>query len=170
MSKNLFSKRVRMPGWIFLMGMALYLELLLHFWTTETIAIGRLAAVVTFALAFGGLWGVICSLLPPKAEKWLSVVVGFVMVVLTLLEFFINDAYGNYMPMISVFATAEGVATGYTSTIVSLLVRNLWRIGMVLLPVVLYAIFAKPRKRNWKRKLTVACVVALLFGASFGIV
>ena len=93
MSKNLFSKRVRMPGWIFLMGMALYLELLLHFWTTETIAIGRLAAVVTFALAFGGLWGVICSLLPPKAEKWLSVVVGFVMVVLTLLEFFINDAY-----------------------------------------------------------------------------
>ena len=170
MIKSLFSKRVKMPGWIFLMAMALYTELLLHFWITDTIVPGRVAAVAGFALAFGALWGLVCSLLPSKAEKWLTVVFGFLMVALSLLEFFIHDAYGVYMPMISVFATAEGVAKGYGSTVASVVVRNLWRIGMVLLPVVLYAIFAQPEKKGWKRSLCVAIVAVILFAASVGIV
>ena len=178
MLKALFKKRVKVPSWIFLMGMSLYVELLLHFWTNDTIALGRLAAVVGFALAFGGLVGLICSFFPPKAEKWIAVVIGFLMVVLWLLEFFLDDAYGVFMPLISVFATAEGVATGYFSTIVSLLVRSLWRIGLVLLPVVLYAVFATTEDRGhylrkpvkWKKWLVLTCVVAVLFAASFGIV
>ena len=170
MSKNLFRKRVRMPGWLFLIGTSLYMELILHFWTTDTIVPGRLAAVAVFAMAFGAGFGLVCSLLPAKAEKWAAVTVGFLMAVLCLLEYFLNDAYGVFMPMISVFATAEGVATGYFSTVVSLLVRSLWRIGLILLPVILYAVFARPQKGSWKRLISLACLTAALFGSGFGIV
>lgn len=170
MFKALFRKRVKMPGWLFLMGMSLYLELLLHFWTTDTIVLGRLAAVAAFALAFGAASGLISGLFPAKAEKWIAVVFGSLMAVLCLLEYFINDAYGVYMPMISVIANAEGVATGYFSTVMTLLAKSLWRIALVLLPVVLYAIFAQPQRKNWKIRSVIACLTALLYAAGFGIV
>lgn len=178
MVKKLFQKRVKVPSWLFLMGMSLFVELLLHFWTNDTTNLGRVAAVAGFALAFGGLLGLICSFFPPKAEKWIAVVIASLMAVLWLLEFFLDDAYGVFMPLISVFDSAEGVATGYFSTIMALLAKSVGRIGLVLLPVVLYAVFATTtdtghyvqKPKRWKTWLILACVVAVLFAGSFGIV
>ena len=168
--KDKFAKGIRVPGWMFLLGMSVYVELLLHFWTNPVIVAGRLAQVVMFALAFGFGLGTITSLFGAKAERWVAVGLGSVLAVLCLLQYFIHDAYQVFMPMISVFATAEGVATGYFDLIVALLGKNLWRIGLVLLPVILYAVFSAGSQRNWKRSGVLALVTALLYAGSIGLV
>ncbi|MBE6921790.1 MAG: hypothetical protein E7465_01235 [Ruminococcaceae bacterium] len=168
--KSMFAKKIRFPGWLFLIGMSLYVELLLFIWTADAFVSGRLAAIGVFALAFGCCLGVITSLFSEKAEKWVTVVLGAVLGVLCLLEFFIHDAFSVFMPLISVFATAEGVATGYTSTIASLLLTNIWRIVLVLLPVILFAVFSEGTHRGWKRSIALALCGALLYGGGIGLV
>ena len=161
--KPKYAKKFRFPGWLFLIGMSLYVEILLFIWTAEAFVPGRFAAILIFALAFGSCLGLITSLLPPKGEKWVTVVLSSVLAVLGLTEFFIHDAFQVFMPLISIFATAEGVATGYTSTVISLLVKNIWRIVLVLLPIVLYAVASIGTHKNWKRSLVLAVIAALLY-------
>ena len=168
--KAKYAKRIRFPGWLFLIGISLYVELLLYIWTAEAFVAGRLAAIVIFGLAFGCCLGAISSLLPPRGEKWTAVVLGGLLAVLCLVEFFIHDAFSVFMPLISVFATAEGVATGYTSTVASLLLRNIWRIALVLLPVILFAVKSKGIRRDWKRSLILALAAVVLYGGGIGLV
>ncbi len=168
------------PGWIFLTAMVVYVEVLVHCWNADALVPGRFAAVLVFALGCGLGLGLIPSLFGPKAEKWIAVILGTLVGVLGLLEHFLNDAYTAFMPMHSVFAGAEGVATGYFDTIVTLLSRSVGRILLVMLPVPLYAVFARlgrPRGRyqakktfNWKRPVILLLAAVLLYGAGFGIV
>ena len=83
--KAKYAKGLHFPGWLFLIGMSVYVELLLHFWVSDRIVPGRLAAVLTFALAFGSSLGFLASLLPAKGEKWVSVILATLMAVLGLL-------------------------------------------------------------------------------------
>lgn len=163
--KAKYAKRTRFPGWLFLIGMSLYSEILLHIWTAKAFVPGRFGAVLLFALAFGSGFGLITSFLPPKGEKWTAVVLGSLLGVLCLTEFFIQDAFGVFMPLISIFNTAEGVATGYAGIVASLLLKNIWRIVLVLLPVVLYACGSIGSHRGWKRSVAlVLAAVAFYFG------
>ena len=169
--KAKYAAGIRLPGWQFLIGMSLYVELLLYFWNAPTVVPGRLAAIVLFGLAFGSALGLITSFFRSKAEKWISVFLGALLGVLCLLEHFINDAYHVFMPLISVANNAQGVATGYFSTIVNLLIKSFWRIALVLLPVILYAVFAKgSRDRNWKRSIALLLATAALYGSGIGTV
>ena len=54
--KAKYAKNNRLPGWLFLVGMSVYVELLLHLWTADALIPGRLATVVVFGLAFGWLY------------------------------------------------------------------------------------------------------------------
>ena len=169
--KAKYAAGFRLPGWQFLIGMSLYVELLLYFWNTSAVVPGRLAAIVLFGLAFGSALGLISSFFRSKAEKWVTVVLGAILAVLCLLEHFINDAYHVFMPLISVVNNAQGVATGYFSTIVNLLVKSFWRIALVLLPVILYALFsAGSRSRGWKRSVALLLATTALYGAGVGTV
>lgn len=163
-------KNIRLPGWLFLIGLSVYVESLLYVWTGEDFVFGRFATILVFAAAFGAAMGLIASFFPPKGEKWVSVTLGFLLTVLCLVEYFIHDAFSVFMPLISVFATAEGVATGYTETVISLLLRNLWRIGLVLLPVVLYGVFAAGTCRKWKKSAALALAAAALYGGGFAMI
>ena len=163
-------KKLPIPGWIFLILMSLYVETLLHIWTAGTIVPGRMAAVLVFGLAFGCCLGIPGSFLGRKAEKWLTVIFGALLGVLGLLQFFIHDAYGVFMPMISVFATAEGVATGYGDIITALLLKNIWRILLVMAPVVLFAVLAETGSRSWKRGVALVLCTAVFFGGAVGLV
>ena len=174
MSGKYATKKVKKPhycsAWVFIPAMVLFNELLLHFWTADTIVFGRLLTVTLFSLAFGGTLGALTNLLKPKAQKWTAVAISILVSVLSLMEYFLHDAYQNFMPFVTIFAGAGGVMTDYLEMIVSLLVRNLWRIGLVLLPIVLYAMFATCRKQRWTtRGLLILAAVALYF-ASFGAV
>ena len=164
------AKGFHFPGWLFLIFMSLYVEALLHIWTAGTIVPGRMATVLVFGLAFGCCLGIPGSFLGKKGEKILTVVLGALLGVLGLLQFFIHDAYGVFMPMISVFATAEGVATGYGDIVASLLLKNIWRICLVMGPVVIFAIFARGKSSNWKAGVALILCAAALFGAGIGMV
>ena len=158
------------PAWVFIPAMVLYNELLVHFWTAESLVPGRLLTVTLFALAFGFGMGTLASLLKPKAQKWTAVAVTVLVSVVSLMEYFLHDAYQNFMPFVTIFAGAGGVMTDYLEMILSLLVRNLWRIGIVLLPIVLYAIFAACKKQRWSFRGLLVLITVVLYLASFGAV
>ena len=59
------------PAWLFAIVTVFYCESLLHLWTMETFSAGRFAAVVAFALGFGGILGQIFSFFGRKTwGKW----------------------------------------------------------------------------------------------------
>lgn len=173
-------KAFSMPGWLLLVIMAVYVELVLHLWTTQDTIPDRLGVVVIFALGCGCGLGLISSLFKPRAEKWIAVVLGFLVGAMGLLQYFLNDAYTVFMPMHSVLAGAEGVATGYFSTVMGLLIKSLWRILLVELPVLLYAVFARPNanwgrfqaapKFRWRRALALTAAAVALYAAGFSVV
>ena len=164
------SKRPIFPAWLFAALMVLYNELLVHLWTAEDVMAGRLVTVTLFALAFGSAMGFLISLLPPRGQKWTALAVSVLVSVISLMEYFLHDAYQNFMPFVTIFAGAGGVMTDYLQMILSLLVRNLWRIGLVLLPILCYAVFGKARKVNWKRRGILALAAVALYLMSFGAV
>ena len=141
----------------------LYNELLLHLWVTETFQPGRILAVACFALGFGALLGLLCSLLPAAAGKWAAVVPAAAVGVVWLMEYFITDAYGGFMTPGTVLNGAGGVATDYFDLVMSLLLRNLWRIALVLLPTVLYGLLCTCPKTPWKLRGLLAAGAAALY-------
>ena len=48
-------------GWAFVVIMVLYSEVMLHFWITDGLDLGRIAAVIAFALGFGSVLGFITA-------------------------------------------------------------------------------------------------------------
>ena len=165
--KQKAKKPLYLPAWIFIPAMVLYNELLLHFWTADTLVPGRLLTVTLFALAFGSALGALVSLLRPKAQKWVAIAVAVLVSVISLMEYFLHDAYQNFMPFVTIFAGAGGVMTDYLEMIVSLLVRNLWRIGLVLLPIVLYAVICTCKQQKWLFRGLLAVTAVVLYLVSF---
>ena len=117
------------PG-VFLMGTAVYQEWLLHFWITEELQWGRFAALTAFALALGCTLAFLVSWIPgPKAAKRTAVTLAALLGMVWLLEYFISDAYQVFMPPVTIFNGAGGVAQDYLGLVLSLLARNIWRIA-----------------------------------------
>ena len=168
--KAIFAKKFHFPGWLFLVGMSVYAEALLYIWVADTFVAGRFATILAFGLAFGSALGLITSFLPPKGEKWTALVLGSLLGVLCLVEYFLHDAFQYFMPLISIFTTAGDVAGGYSGTIISLVLKNLWRIGLLLLPVVLYAVFTIPTRPNWKRSAALLAAAGALYAGGIGMI
>lgn len=168
--KNLFRKRIPLPGWLFVAAMAIFGEVMLHLWTTDSIVPGRFAAVAVLALAFGALLALLTSFIPGRAQKWVAVVLSLALAVLYLAEYFMIDAYKNYMSLSTMFARAGDVMGGFTDTVITLLSQNVWRICLMLLPVLLFAVVAEGRNVTWKLRGILAGAAAVLYLLGFGIV
>lgn len=143
---------IPVPAWMYLMGAAVFHELVLHFWVVDSPMFGRVAAIACFALGLGGLVGLLISFLPGKAQKWVTFTLGILMAVLYLMEYFIDDAYQYFMTFETIAAGAGGVATGFAGTVFALLGKNLWRIGVMALPVTLFGVFARCEKPGWSQR------------------
>lgn len=169
-NKNPETAQLRFPGWLFLAAMGVYLELLLHLWTLESLSWGRLTAVAVFALAFGALLGFAASFLPKKAEKWVTVTLSLVLTVIYLVEYFINDAYMCFMPPVSIVNSAGGVMSDFSSMVWGAVLQDLWRIVLVLAPTVLYGCFAQPCGRRRKIRMILAVLFVCLYLLGFGLV
>ena len=164
-------KQIPVPAWLFVVLMAVFYELLLHCWTTVNFSAGRLAAITAFALGLGFLLAFIANLFPnPKVSKGVSIGIAVFLAVLYMLEYFLLDAYQNFMTIETILGNAGGVATDYFSLIMSLLSRNLWRIFLVLLPIVLYGVFCENRKVGWKLRGVLAAAAVVLYLLGFGAV
>ena len=150
MKKPLIRKRITLPGWLFAGIMALLCEVVLHLWTVETIHWGRFAAVAVYGLGFGALIGLICSFFRGRAEKPAAAIVVLVLIVLYMTEYFMIDTYKNYMSLSTMLSRAGDVMGDFGHNVIYLLTHSLGRIGLVLLPLVLYLLLARGNAAGWK--------------------
>lgn len=157
------------PSWLFLPLLVVYNELILHIWITEAFQVGRLLAVLAFGMGFGCVLGLVTALFPSeRASKWVAVGLATVVAVAGLMEYFLLDAYKTFMPPITIISGAGGVAGEYLDVVLSLLGRNLWRIGLMLLPILLYALFCHSGKTGWKLRGVLAGAAAVLYLLGIG--
>ena len=168
--KEVMKKRVFLPGWVFVAIMAVFCELILHFWTSETILPGRVVGIAVFGLALGALLGFITSLFGAKWQKWSAVALSFMLVALYLTEYFMIDAYKVFMSLETMFSRAGDVAGSFMDMVIGLLKQNVLRIFLMLLPVILYAVFARTEKSGWKLKGALALAAVLLYALGVGVV
>ena len=146
--------------------MALYCELILHLWITESIRPGNLLAVTGFGLGFGLILGLITSFLPGKSRKWVSIAVSVLLVVFYITEFFLSETYQNFMTVRTILAGAGGIAQDYLLLTIKMIGRNIGSIVLLFLPIVLYGIWGKEPVIRWKGRVLAAagCLVCYLLG------
>ena len=159
------------PSWAFVILSVMFGELLLHLWTTQVLRAGRLLAVLAFGAGFGSILALLISLIPSgRGVKWVAVTAVFLENVLCLLAYFISDAYQVFMTPATIFGGAGGVARDFLDLVVSLLERNLWRIGLMLLPTALYALFCRCEKSGWRLRCLLAALGIGMYLLGFGAV
>jgi len=152
--------KIRIRSWHFVWLMAVFCELMLHIWTHDEINFLRLLTVLLFASGLGSALAFIVSLLPTKAGKWTAAGFSAFIAVFTLLEHFLKDAYQVFMTPATVLAGAGGVAEDYFGLIMVLLLRDFWRILLLLAPVVLFVTFMRRRRPTKQlRVILAACAV-----------
>lgn len=160
--KNRFS----LPGWAVLVFTVIYSEGFLHFWVNDSFQLGRLAVIACFSAGLGCLLGLITSFFGPKAGKITTVVLSALVSVIVLTEYFLSDAYKNFMDLRTIFTGAGGVAQDYSALVFSMLGRNLWRILLLLAPAMVFGLLGTCKQIRWKGKgiLGVACLGLYLLG------
>lgn len=157
-------KKTRLPGPLFVVLMTVFNELMLYFWVPGPFEIGQLVQVLLFALSFGTVLGCIASFF--GRGKAAAVLLSLLVTVLCGLEFFIHDAYQCFMTFQTVLAGADGIATGFASVVASLILRNLWRIALMLLPIFLYAVGGRSRRFRPGKRMLMATAAFLLYALS----
>ena len=163
-------RSIPLPGWLFTPCMAVYSEVLLHLWITEEIHIGRLLAIVLFALALGSVLGLLTTLLPPKGRKRAATTVSVFLACIVMAQFMLKETFQNFMTVQTMTAGAGGIAQDFLGQTVSMIIANLGRILLILLPPVLYGIFCREPAITWRRRGILACVCLLWGGLGMGAV
>lgn len=159
-------KKINIPSWLFLIFSILFDELMLYFWTNDNPGLGRFLCIFFFGLSFALLLGVLSSIGKSAAFSRISaVVLASVWALLMLIEYFCTDAYKGFMSLASIFAGAEGVATGFGDTVFSLVLKGFWRILLIAVPIVLYAVFGQ--MGDWGRTKGIALRCLLAFACVF---
>ena len=134
------------PGWLYLGLMVVYHEVLLHLWTTPDGTVHQMAAVFLFALTTGAVLALFTSFLPGRAGKRVAFVCSIVLTVLYMTEYFLENAFQLFMSLSVVAAGAGGVATDFVDTVKTLILINFWRIVLLLVPTILFALFCRPKR------------------------
>lgn len=159
-------KKINIPSWVFLIVSILFDELMLYFWTNDNPSLWRFLCIFFFGLSFALLLGFFSSIGKSAAYSRISAVVfASVWALLMLIEYFCTDAYKGFMSLASIFAGAEGVATGFGDTVFSLVLKGFWRILLIALPIVLYAVFG--HWGNWGRTKGIALRSLIAFTCLF---
>ena len=162
--------RITIPGWLFAAVMVVFGELMLHIWTNSSITFSRLGVVLILALGFGGALALIISLFPAKIGKWISVGATLIFTILIFVEYFINEAFQNFMPFSMMVAGAEGVAGTFMDQVIDLIVGHIPHILLLVVPIVFYALFAGPGKTCWKLRCILAGCTAAVYVLAFVII
>ena len=159
------------PAWLFAIVTIVYCESLLHLWTMKSYSAERFAAVLFFALAFGGILGLLFCFIGKKMwGKWVSTGVMTVLTVYYIVQYFVNDAYMCYMPIAMLLGGAQGVATDFTGIVIHLILQDFWRILAFLLPTALYALLAAPAETDWRTRFFLLAGIVAAYGLGFGVV
>ena len=163
-------KKFVLPGWLFVAAAFVFDEVMIHLWLTEGFSVGNFLQVLLFAAGLGGLASLLVSFLPVKAQKWTAAALALLMVVLCLTEYFVEDAYMVFMPLAGILDGAGGVMSDFGGVVAQLLLRDWWRIVLLLLPIGLYLWKAKPRQLNRKIRCILAASTAAAYLLALGVV
>lgn len=156
-------KPIPMHVWVLPLFMAVFGEVLVYLWSMETFVVGRFVAILAFSLGFGSILGFISSLIPESCDKLFTGVIAFLEVVLFAAEYLIFDTFGVFMGADTIGAGAGGVVTNYMQIVVDEIIFNWWRILLLLLPLVLFALFVEPKKNGWKSRTGLAVSAVLMY-------
>lgn len=164
-------RSVPIPGWVFTGFMVLYCELLVHFWVNQEPRLFRVLTVAAFGLGFGGILSLITSFFShTRWGKAGTVALTFALGVFYLAEFLCQDAYKAFMSVGMMLGGAKGVATDFFSVAMGAIVGDYQKILLVMAPVVLFALFARPTGGlHWKHRLCIAGFALALYGIGFAI-
>ena len=148
--------RLPIPGWLFAAVMTMLCEVVLHLWTVQELHWGRFAAVTVYAVGFGALVGLLCSFFRGRAEKPAAALVVLMLIVLYMTEYFMIDSYKNYMSLGTMLDRAGDVMGDFGHNVIYLITHSLGRIGLVLLPLVLYLLLARSAGSGKKVRILLA--------------
>jgi len=161
-------RKISFPAWLYILAITVMNEVLLHLWSMDRFIPGRFVAVLAFAVGLGSVFALAVSLIPHAgAQKWTAVALGLIWSVFCGMEYFIDDTYGSYMTLATVLNGAGGIATGFLDVVISLLTREFWRIAVVLLPTVLFAVFCKSGRNGWRCRGALAGAAAAAYVLAF---
>lgn len=159
-------KQINIPSWVFLIFSILLDELMLHFWTITQPSLWRFLCVFFFGLSFSLFLGFFSSLGKSATfSRIFAIVAASIWGVLMLIEYFCNDAYKVYMSISSIFTGAGGVAGEFGGTVFSLVMSNLWRVIIIILPIIAYAVLG--HWGNWGRTKGIALRSLIAFACLF---
>ena len=162
--------KIALPGWLLVTATALFSEILVHLWISEPLASGTFLQVILFGLGFGCVLGLPVSFLPKTSQKWTACILSLLLVVLFLTQYFVNDAYMVFMPLTGILDGAGGVMSDFGDVVAVLLLRDWWRILLMLLPAILFAIFIAPGKSSWSVRSVLAAGGLVFYLLGFGAV
>ena len=163
-------KKFVVPGWLFVAAAAVFDEVMIHLWLMEGFSAATFFQVLLFAAGLGGVLAFLTSLLPLKAQKWTAAALALLMVVLCLTEYFVEDAYMVFMPLAGILDGAGGVMSDFGGVVVQLLLRDWWRIVLLLLPTGAYLVMAQPKETTWKTRGILAGATAACYLLAVGVV
>ena len=163
-------KKFTLPVWPILPFTLLWCEVLMHLWISDDFSFIRLLQVTFFALGCSNILGFLLSLIPKKAQKPTAIVLSLLLVVLYMTMYYVSDAYTVFMPVSNIFDGAGGVLTDFGGVIVALILRDWWRILLVLLPIILFTIFATPQRTNWTLRALFVTSGLLFYLLGFSVV
>lgn len=153
------------PGWVFLTGMVIYNEVLLHLWCQDGFHFGRFLAVMLFAAGCGGVLSLPSSFIPNrKWKKGVVIAIALIISVFWLAEYCIRDSYQTFMTPKLMIGGAGGVAQDYMQQVITVVSANWWRIGLVLAPILVYGIFCNCPKDSKKVRSLLAGIILLGYG------
>lgn len=159
------------PGWLFTIFQICFCEILLHVWVMDSFSFPRFVALILFALGFGGLVSQIVSFFgKQKWSKTVTIILCFLITAFYMVEFFVNFAYQVFMPISTLLGGAKGVATDFFEEVVVLVVQEFWRIVVVVIPLVLYGIFARPCVTSWRTRWMTLASSLVCYVVAFALV
>ena len=163
-------KKFVFPGWLFAAAAVIFDEVLIHIWLTEGFSVGTFFQVLFFAAGLGGLMAFLVSFLPAKAQKGTAAALALLMMVLCLTEYFVEDAYMVFMPLAGILDGAGGVMSDFGDVVVQLLLRDWWRILVLLLPIGAYLLVTEPKLAVRKTRGILAAATAVCYLLAVGVV
>ena len=123
--------------------------------------------IALFAIGFGFLMYVVTDIIP---QRIVSRVVGGIIVVAAFIfygiEFCCMDFYGMYFGLGYMFNMSGQVVTGFSDMLLDVVKSRVWKILILLMPVVLFFVFIKKIIPLSKRKLKFNAIV---FGVSIAL-
>lgn len=153
------------PGWMFLAGMVIYNEILLHLWIQDSFHLGRFLAVTLFAAGCGGVLGLLSSFIPnAKWKKGVVIAIALIISVFWMAEYCIRDSYQTFMTPKLMISGAGGVAQDYMQQVITVVTANWWRILLVLVPIAVYDFLCKCPKDNKKVRCLLVGMILLGYG------